>query len=354
MALPPGHDGINYFQEIQSAADRGSSLIRQLSVFSRQQCIELKTINLNDVLTNVDQMLRRLIKEDTQLLMVLDPDLALVKADPGLIEQVLMNLVINAGDAMADGGVITIETANVPPAENGASLQGIDGYRWPVLLSVRDTGTGMTEEIKSRIFEPFFTTKEAGRGTGLGLSICYGIVEQVHGRIEVESEPGQGTVFKVVLDGVEGEVETGVKSMEANHLPRGIETVVLAEDDPLVRRFVARTLGELGYTLLEVANGCEALGVLSNYWEAGIDLLLSDVGMPEMNGLELARRVRVVYPDIPVILISGYMDHVESENLEIHEETSFLQKPFTPQDLAHRIREVLDEQLAQRELMPSY
>jgi len=342
-ALPSGHDGINYFQEIQNAADRGSSLIRQLSVFSRNETIELKMVNLNDVLANMDQMLRRLIKEDIQLVTVLAPDLGLVKADPGLIEQILMNLVINACDAIADGGVITIETANVAPGDNAIRQKDGAAHSAPVMLSVSDTGSGMTEEIKTRIFEPFFTTKEVGHGTGLGLSICYGIVEQINGRIEVASEPGQGTVFKVVLEGVEGELEPVEGTPETSKLPRGIETVVVAEDDPLVRRFVSRILRGLGYTVLEVANGCEALVVLSRHSEAEIDLLLSDVGMPEMGGIELARRVRILYPNVPVILASGYLDHAIVENQAFYDETSFLQKPFTLIELVHRIREVLDE-----------
>jgi CheY-like chemotaxis protein len=202
----------------------------------------------------------------------------------------------------------------------------------------------MTEEIKTRIFEPFFTTKEVGRGTGLGLSTCYGIVQQINGRIDVDSELGQGTVFKVVLDSVQGEIEPVADSPEVSRLPRGNETVVLAEDDPLVRRFASRVLSELGYTVLEVANGCEALQVLAINTEEEIDLLLSDVGMPEMDGVELARRARVIHPNIPVILASGYLDHEVVENRAFHFETSFLQKPFTPMELAHRIRQVLDEE----------
>jgi CheY-like chemotaxis protein/two-component sensor histidine kinase len=343
-------------------------------VFSRQQAIELKTINLNDVLANVDQMLRRLIREDTQLVTVLAPDLGLVKADAGLIEQVLMNLVINACDAMPDGGVVTIETCNVEtcnvetcnieiceaaPGDIEAAAKGVAPGRPGVLLSVSDTGTGMTEEIKSHIFEPFFTTKEVGRGTGLGLSICYGIVEQINGRIEVASEPDRGTVFKLLLEGVEEEINSVTESPVANPLPRGIETVVLAEDDLLVRRFVSRILRELGYTVLEAANGSEALGVLSIHSELKdpapeIGLLLSDVGMPEMDGIELARRVRVKYPNIPVILVSGHLDHTVPENRAFYDETFFLQKPFTPMELALRIREVLDRQLSRAELMPSF
>jgi signal transduction histidine kinase len=373
-ALPPGHDVTNYFQEIHNAAERGGGLIRQLLVFSRQQAIELKTINLNDVLANVDQMLRRLIREDTQLVTVLAPDLGLVKADAGLIEQVLMNLVINACDAMPDGGVVTIETCNVEtcnvetcnieiceaaPGDIEAAAKGVAPGRPGVLLSVSDTGTGMTEEIKSHIFEPFFTTKEVGRGTGLGLSICYGIVEQINGRIEVASEPDRGTVFKLLLEGVEEEINSVTESPVANPLPRGIETVVLAEDDLLVRRFVSRILRELGYTVLEAANGSEALGVLSIHSELKdpapeIGLLLSDVGMPEMDGIELARRVRVKYPNIPVILVSGHLDHTVPENRAFYDETFFLQKPFTPMELALRIREVLDRQLSRAELMPSF
>jgi CheY-like chemotaxis protein len=301
-------------------------------------------------------MLRRLINENTRLVTVFAPDLGLVRADPGLIEQVLMNLVINACDAMADGGVITIETANVAPGDNETASKGFADGRTPVLLSVSDTGIGMTEEVKTRIFEPFFTTKEVGRGTGLGLSICYGIVEQINGRIEVVSEPGQGTVFKVLLDSVEGEIESVAESPEANSLPRGIETVVLAEDDLLVRRFVSRMLRELGYTVLEVANGSEALGVLSKHPEAEIALLLSDVGMPEMGGIELARRVRVLYPNIPVVLVSAHPDNTasESENRAFQDETPFLQKPFTAMELAHRIREALDGRRSPVALIPSF
>lgn len=329
-------------EEVKKAADRASGLTGQLLAFSRRQFIAPKVLDLNAVIHNMEGMLRRLLGEDiVELCTVLDPDVGQLKADPGQVEQVIMNLAVNARDAMPSGGRLTVETSNVqfgnrrnrPPmgAEPGSYIA----------LVVRDTGHGMDEETQSHIFEPFFTTKEKGKGTGLGLSTVYGIVKQSGGFIEVESKPGRGATFKIFFPRVDGAAQ-GTESVAAGGDPiKGRETVLLVEDEPGVRRLVNETLRLHGYTVLEARHGIEAL--LTGAKHLGpIHLLLTDVVMPQMSGPEVAEKLATVRPEVKVLYMSGYPDHPAFSKGGIDTEHSFLQKPFTPSTLAQKVREVLD------------
>ncbi len=329
-------------EEVKKAADRASGLTGQLLAFSRRQFIAPKVLDLNAVIHNMEGMLRRLLGEDiVELCTVLDPDLGQLKADPGQVEQVIMNLAVNARDAMPSGGRLTVETSNVqfgqrrnrPPmgAEPGAYIA----------LIVRDTGHGMDEDTQSHVFEPFFTTKEKGKGTGLGLSTVYGIVKQSGGCIEVESKPGRGATFKIYFPRVEGASQGAEASTVGGDSVKGRETVLLVEDEPGVRRLVNETLRLHGYTVLEARHGIEAL--LTGAKHAGpIHLLLTDVVMPQMSGPEVAEKLATVRPEVKVLYMSGYPDHPAFSKGGIDTEHSFLQKPFTPSTLAQKVREVLD------------
>ncbi|GAB1722904.1 MAG: putative Hybrid sensor histidine kinase [Nitrospira sp.] len=329
-------------EEVKKAADRASGLTGQLLAFSRRQFIAPKVLDLNSVIHNMEGMLRRLLGEDiVELCTVLDPGLGQLKADPGQVEQVIMNLAVNARDAMPDGGRLTVETANVqfgqrrnrPPmgAEPGSYIA----------LIVRDTGHGMDEDTQSHVFEPFFTTKEKGKGTGLGLSTVYGIVKQSGGCIEVESKPGRGATFKIFFPRIEAVNDETESVAVGGDSVRGRETVLLVEDEPGVRRLVNETLRLHGYTVLEARHGIEAL--LTGAKHAGpIHLLLTDVVMPQMSGPEVAEKLATVRPEVKVLYMSGYPDHPAFSKGGIDTEHSFLQKPFTPTTLAQKVREVLD------------
>jgi PAS domain S-box-containing protein len=328
-------------EEIKKAGERASSLTRQLLAFSRKQVLQPKVLQLNSVVTGVDKMLRRLIGEDIELLTVLATELGSIEADPGQIEQVIMNLVVNARDAMPQGGKLTIETKNVYLDESYAKNHIAVTPGAYVMLAVSDTGTGMDEKTKAHIFEPFFTTKEIGKGTGLGLSTVYGIVKQSGGDIWVYSEMGEGTTFKIYLPQVDGVVE----SDEARHVPagllRGHETVLLAEDEEQVRQ-TTRTILEMdGYRVLEASGGSEALAIFKQH-EGRIDLAITDVIMPQMSGQELAQSLKALCPDIKVLYVSGYTDDAIVRHGLLDEEIAFIQKPFTPEALSRKVREVLD------------
>lgn len=340
--LPDGDALITHFEEILKAAEHASTLTRQLLSFSRRQVIEPKVIDLNYLLSNVDKMLRRLINEDIELVILPADNLSLVEADEGQIEQVLINLAVNSSHAMPNGGRLTIETGNV--VLETACRNRPDAPPGPyVVLSVTDTGVGMTGEVKSHIFEPFFTTKEKGKGTGLGLSTCYGIVRQAEGHIEVSSEPGQGATFKVYLP------RTGAARPAPNlegdfaGMPPGTETVLLAEDETSVREMAAHVLRDQGYTVLEAANGAEALRIAEEGPNENIQLLLTDVVMPQMGGRELAIQLRSRYQHVKVLFTTAYMDPEFDLRHQQGFETSFLQKPYLPDVLARKVREVLDK-----------
>lgn len=328
--------------EVQKAADRATSLTRQLLAFSRKQILQPKVLNLNTVVTDIDKMLYRLIGEDIGLLSILEPDLGTIKADPGQIEQVIVNLAVNARDAMPDGGKLTIETANVYLGEDYVSHHISVKPGNYVMLAISDTGHGMDEETQLRIFEPFFTTKDLGRGTGLGLSTVYGIVTQSGGSIWVYSEIGKGTTFKVYLPRVDEEAnEIGRTTADKQEMPKGIETVLLVEDDESVRELAKMVLDGNGYNVLEAESGNVALLICEGYEET-IHLLLTDVVMPEMSGLELAKQLETMHPEMRVLYMSGYTDNAIIHHGILSEGTNYIQKPFLPSALAKKIREVLD------------
>ena len=325
---------------IQESADRAANLTRQLLAFSRRQVIEPRRINLNELIVNLNKMLRRLIGEDIKLVTQTAPDLGQIKADPGQIEQVLLNLVVNARDAMPDGGTLTIRTDNVTLDEDYARSHLISPGDY-VMVSVSDTGVGMTDEVKQHIFEPFFTTKEQGKGTGLGLATCFGIIQQSNGHIHSDSQVDKGTQFKIYLPRVWG-VEDPISSREVPvSLPQGTETILLAEDEPSLRQLMARVLRTQGYTVLEAADGHEAL-TLAQANGAKIQLLLTDVIMPGLSGKTLAEWLGQVNPAVRVLFISGYINNNAVRDAMSRPGTFFLQKPFNPLDLTKRVREAIE------------
>jgi signal transduction histidine kinase/ActR/RegA family two-component response regulator len=327
--------------EIRGASDRASALTRQLLAFSRKQVLQPKTLSLNAVVDGVEKMLGRLIGADVDLTTVCAPDLGMVNADPGQLEQVIVNLVVNARDAMPGGGRITIETANV-------ELSGTDAGRRIsvppgsyVMLAVSDTGHGMDPDVLEHLFEPFFTTKPQGQGTGLGLSTVFGIVRQSGGDVWVYSEVGHGTTFKVYLPRTNPVAAPGAVATGAAVPQRGAETILLAEDDDALRALARRVLVKQGYTVLEARNGREALVLCTNY-EGAIHLVLSDIVMPELGGRALVERLAASRPRTRVLFMSGYTDDDVIRRALIDHRTEFLQKPFTPQSLSQRVRQVLD------------
>jgi PAS domain S-box-containing protein len=322
--------------EISKAAARAAGLTRQLLTFSRRQVSEPKVLALNDLVQELDKMLRRLVVENIALDLVLDPAAGFIRADPGQIEQVIMNLVVNARDAMPAGGRLVIETARELVDERFAGRHlGVEPGTY-AMLSVSDTGMGMSADVKAHLFEPFFTTKEQGKGTGLGLSIVYGIVKQSGGAIWIDSEAGQGTTVKMLFPSVRPEPEEGA-SEHQEAVPTGTETILLAEDEPGVRQFIQNVLTQHGYTVLAAADGREALALLQSH-PGSVDLLLADAVMPGMGGLELASQLTREHPTIPVLLMSGY-----AESLKGHPQWpgAYLQKPFTPAALLGRLRKLL-------------
>jgi len=339
-ALPPGNAAREDIEEILKATDRAANLTRQLLAFSRHQVLQPQIVNPNALILEMDKMLRRLIGEDIELRTVPAPDLGYIQADPGQIEQILVNLAVNARDAMPNGGTLTVETANVALDEmyKGSHLDVIPGGF--VMLAVSDTGIGMNEETKAHLFEPFFTTKDPSRGTGLGLATIYGIVKQHGGDLRVCSELGKGTVFRVYLPRVEGKTASSAQNGEDAGRPRGSETVLVVEDDPSVRNLVVRTLSNLGYTVLEAANGEEALKAAQEHANK-VSLLLTDMIMPQMGGKELARRLVALNPQMRVLFASGYTEDAVTHHGILDKGMAFLPKPFTANDLARKVRQAL-------------
>jgi PAS domain S-box-containing protein len=330
-----------FIEEVKKAGQRAASLTRQLLAFSRQQVVEPKVLDLNTLVADMGKMVLRLIGEDIELITRLDPALGRIKADPGQIEQVILNLAVNARDAMPHGGTLRIETANRDVDDDTARRTvGLRPGRY-VVLAVGDTGCGMDEETQSHIFEPFFTTKEVGKGTGLGLSTVYGIVQQSHGHIEVESELNRGTTFKVYLPWFDEAVESPDVETPPVKLPGGRETILLAEDDEGVRSLAGQSLQSLGYEILEAQSGAEALQTIERH-RSPIHLLLTDVVMPQMSGIELAKRVTALLPEIKVLFMSGYTERATVHHDQLDASAAYLQKPFTVEGLAFKVREVLD------------
>jgi two-component system cell cycle sensor histidine kinase/response regulator CckA len=329
-------------EEIKKSADRASDLTRQLLAFSRRQIMEMKVIDLNTVLNNLDKMLRRVIGEDIELVTVLGEDLGQVKTDPGQIEQVIMNLSVNARDAMRKGGKLTLETANVELDEKYARGHIAVKPGPYVMLSVSDTGVGMSPEVRDRVFEPFFTTKEKGKGTGLGLSTVYGIVKQSGGNIWVYSEPGKGTTFKIYLPRVDEPLEEIKEKVVKDDLPRGNETVLIVEDEEDVLKLAGRILSRQGYKVLEATSGNDALEVCREEKQP-IHLILTDVVMPQMSGRELIEKCREVRQDFKAVYMSGYTNNAITHHGVLEKGMNYIQKPFTVDGLARKVREVLDK-----------
>jgi len=338
--LPPGSSLVQNATEIIKAANRAATLTRQLLAYGRKQFLQPEILDLNRVVVEgMGEVLQHLMGADVEVQMVPAAGLHAVKADAGQIEQVIMNLVINARDAMPNGGRLTLETANV---SLGLESAGRDADLKPgdyVMLAVTDTGVGMNDGIKARLFEPFFSTKGVGGGTGLGLSTCYGIVMQSGGHISVHSELGHGTTFKIYLPQVEAQVKTPVQRLDSPDFPRGKETILLVMDDFALREMAESLLMRLGYTVFAAANGIEALSLKIKPGTGHIDLLFTDVVMPHMKDEEATGHVSALYPNTKILFTTAYKD-----NADIHPGVAFLQKPFTPSALAKKLREVLDQQ----------
>ncbi len=330
---------------IKGAGERAAALTRQLLAFSRKQVLQPKVLNLNDVVVETNKMLRRLIGEDIDLLTVLEPSLGQVKADPSQIDQVLINLSVNARDAMPRGGKLIIETSNIYVDEEYARRHLSVRPGWYVMLVVTDTGCGMDAQTQERMFEPFFTTKEVGKGTGLGLSTVYGIVKQSGGNVWVYSEVGRGTTFKIYLPRTDQAAEQPAVNNGHDESTTGTETVLLVEDEELVRRMAHEILLMNGYQVLESSHGAEALDTCQSH-QGPIHLMLTDVVMPRMSGRELAERAATLRPEMRVLYMSGYTDDAIVHHGVLDEGMAFIEKPFTPNSLAHKVRAALDAQVA--------
>ncbi len=330
-------------EEIQRAAERASALTHQLLAFSRKQVLQPRVLDVNEVVRGMEKMLRRLIGEDIDLVTVHEPALGSVKADPGQLEQVILNMAVNARDAMPRGGKLTIRTKNVT-LDHGTRFRNraLENGDY-VLLAISDTGVGMTEEVKSHLFEPFFTTKGVGKGTGLGLATSFGIISQSGGDIHVRSAANAGTTFEIYLPRVESKPEER-KESDSSFLPKGSESVLVVEDDPTVREFTASVLRDCGYQVQEAANAVEALPVIVAHPD--FDLVVTDVIMPQMNGKQLYEQLKAQAIDTRVLFISGYTDDALLELGVLDDCLSFLEKPFSPPKLAQKVRNILDAGMA--------
>ncbi|MFQ5576956.1 MAG: ATP-binding protein, partial [Anaerolineae bacterium] len=339
---PPDSPVQGPVSHILQAGRRAADLVAQLLTFSRKQIIEPQVLDLAAVITRMSHMLRRIIGEDIHMETILPPDLWPVKVDPARIEQVIVNLAVNARDAMPEGGQLTIDLANVVLDDDYADrhLEAKPGEY--VMLAVSDTGVGMSRETQARSFEPFFTTKETGKGTGLGLSTIFGIVKQSGGDIRVYSEEGQGSTFKIYLPVAAAEEVAAAESLRGGELRGGAETVLLVEDETAVRELASTVLRTQGYTVLQAADGAEALRVAGEYG-AKIDLLLTDVIMPRMGGKELADRLVKARPGLKVLFTSGYTGNAIVHHGVLEPDLAFLQKPFSAVALARAVRQTLDE-----------
>jgi len=334
---------LSNLEEIKKAGDRAASLTRQLLAFSRRQVLQPRVLNLDSVVTEMEKMLRRLIGENIDLRATLVPNLGSVKADPGQIEQIILNLAVNARDSMPQGGKLTIETGNAYLDEEYVR-QHVGAQPGPhVMLAVSDTGNGMDSKTQARIFEPFFTTKELGKGTGLGLSTVYGIVKQSGGNIWVYSEVGRGTTFKIYLPLVDEGAQQYKRGSYLDEVFQGKETILLIEDEETLRKLARQTLTLYGYKVLEASNGEAAVSLCEEHTEP-IDLVLTDVIMPGLSGREVAHQLLELRPEVRVLFMSGYTDDAIVHQGVLDEAANFIQKPFAPDALARKVREVLDHQ----------
>jgi signal transduction histidine kinase len=344
LKLEAAHPLRRNFEEILAAADRAALLTQQLLAFSRRQILTPRLIDLNVVITDLGKMLRRLLGEDVEIVVKADPALSAVFADPAQIEQVLVNLAVNSRDAMPRGGKIVIETSNTHLDESYAAghPEVVPGDH--VCLSVSDNGGGMSEEVRQRIFEPFFTTKEQRTGSGLGLAAVYGVIRQSGGHVQVYSEPGVGTTFRIYFPAADGDASCLVRPSRMAEVPHGTETILLAEDDDSVRAVIVEHLGDLGYTVIETRDGRQAIEAARRV--AQVDLLLTDVIMPGMSGRELAAQLAADRPGLRVLYVSGYTDEAIVQHGILEPGTEFLQKPFSPGALGCRVRQILDARRA--------
>ena len=333
----------SYLETIRSSAERAAGLTRQLSVFSRKQTVQPVVLDLNEVVEETDKMLRRLIDENIEMTIVPGQQIGRVKADSGYVVQVLMNLVVNARDAMPGGGKLTIATGNATldkdyAREHPGAIPGEYG-----MFSVSDTGTGMTDEVKAHLYEAFFTTKPKGKGTGLGLATCQAIVKQSAGHIELISELGKGTTFKVYFPRVDQPLNEETRRFHRGPLPRGMETLLVVEDEPSVRHLARTLLETQGYVVLTASNGQDALHVVRDHKGSPIRLVITDVIMPLMGGKVMAEWLKATYPDLKILFTSGYSDEAITGSDTKEGGVEFLAKPYTPAILIHKVRELLDK-----------
>ncbi len=341
--VQPGHPMHRHLTEVRKAGDLAASLTRQLLAFSRRQDLQPKVMDINEALVNIQKMLRRLIDEDIRIMTLPEKDAGHVKADPAQLDQVILNLAVNARDAMPRGGILTMETASAVCAPDDAFCTAHDippgEY---VRLTLSDTGTGMTDEVKQHLFEPFFTTKEKGQGTGLGLATCYGIVKQSGGYIAVESVLGHGSSFHVLLPRVNDRGALLQPPAGGGRLPGGCETILVVEDEPAVRALAAQILRRLGYSVLEAEDGAQARDIVTNLREPKIDLLLADIVLPTSGGRELLDWMGEAQEGAKILFTSGYVKEIVCKKYDLPAEVAFLQKPFTPSDLARKVREIIE------------
>ncbi|MBI5605826.1 MAG: PAS domain S-box protein, partial [Deltaproteobacteria bacterium] len=340
LNLKPREPMYNEIEEIRKAGQRAAALTQQLLAFSRKQILKQVPLNLNTLVNNLKNMLLRIIGEDIELVTVLAPDLGQIKSDWGQVEQVIMNLAVNARDAMTHGGKLVIETANIYLDQTFVHQHPGSTMGFSVMLTVRDTGCGMETDVLLHIFEPFFTTKELGRGTGLGLSTVYGIVKQSGGYILAESIPGKGSTFKIFFPRIDQAQGPADRQDSSPLSPAESGVILVVEDDNLVRDLVRKILTMHGHLVLEAQNGEEAIRLCQDY-EGRIDLLTTDVVMPGMNGPELSRRVLALRPEMKVLFMSGYSDNLFPQYGILYSGKNFIQKPFAPNDLINKIREIL-------------
>ena len=339
MSIPKDNPLRENIEGIKAAGEQSATLTRHLLSFSRKQVLQPTVINLNEIALNMEKMLCRMIGEDIEMKTILDPDLGQIEADSGQIEQVIMNLVVNARDAMPDGGKITIETANVDLDEDYTRSHIAVAPGPYVMLSVSDTGTGMSREVQSQIFEPFFTTK--GKGTGLGLSTVYGIVKQSKGNIWVYSEPGKGTTFKIYLPRVEKPASGTKRNAETTDTPTGSETILVVEDDEMVRNFAVKVLKGYGFKVLTAADGDEAIKISGEHRKP-IHLMLTDVIMPGISSRDMEESLKSSRPEMKVLYMSGYTDNTIVHHGVLDSGKAFIGKPFSPDSLGRKVREMLD------------
>ncbi len=347
--LAPDSPLRRYAEEIRHASNRAAGLTGQLLVFSRRQTVRPVVLDLNAVVKDLDKMLGRLIHENIEMTTVPGKQIGCIKADAGYIGQVLMNLVVNARDAMPNGGKLTIATSNVRLDEQSLKTGAIPGDY--VVLSVSDTGVGMTEEVKARLFEAFFTTKPKGKGTGLGLATCQTIVQQSGGYIGVDSQLGQGAAFKVYFPRVDLPLDSAARSIHSGPLPRGTETLLVVEDEPSVRHLACGVLKSQGYNVLSASNGQDALHVAREHKGFPLRLVVTDVIMPLMDGKVMAEWLKASYPDLKILFTSGYTDDAIAQHGVLEPGVAFLPKPYTPGVLARKVRESLDEGSASHRVM---